>query len=171
MQRALPRSARLPWQRLLALVFVGVGVALLVVRFGLSSPASPSSPPAPATPQERTVVATQVAAVATVPAHTTAAAVTFVGEPAATPVPSPLPPTAPAAPPTPAAPAVVPGTIFGEEVSPPWWPCQPGQLKGNDDSKIYHSPEGSFYAKTFEGVTCFNTASEAEAAGYRASKR
>jgi uncharacterized protein YraI len=62
-------------------------------------------------------------------------------------------------------------TFSNKEVDPSWWPCTEGQIKGNRDSMIYHSPGGSFYAKTYEGVECFNTAGEAEVAGYRASKR
>lgn len=65
--------------------------------------------------------------------------------------------------------------FFGEgrsrEVDPPWWPCLNGQVKGNDDSMIYHRAGGAFYSNTFEGVTCFNTAADAETNGYRASER
>lgn len=57
------------------------------------------------------------------------------------------------------------------EVDPPWWPCQEGQVKGNRDSGKYHVPGGRFYAKTYEGVDCFNSSSEAEAAGYIRSQR
>jgi hypothetical protein len=50
-------------------------------------------------------------------------------------------------------------------------PCQPGQVKGNRNSKIYHVPGGAFYEKTYVNVQCFNSAPEAQAAGYRASQR
>lgn len=65
--------------------------------------------------------------------------------------------------------------FFGEgrtrEVDPPWWPCEEGQVKGNRDSQIYHTPGGTFYPRTFEGVQCFDTAADADAAGYRPSER
>lgn len=50
-------------------------------------------------------------------------------------------------------------------------PCEPGQIKGNRNSKIYHSPGQRDYAKTQANVACFDTAGEAQAAGYRAAKR
>ena len=45
-------------------------------------------------------------------------------------------------------------------------------VKGNisSSSKIYHLPGGSFYDRTNPEV-CFNTAAEAEAAGFRKSQR
>lgn len=62
-------------------------------------------------------------------------------------------------------------TFSGDEVSPAWWPCAQGQIKGNWDSMIFHVPGGRFYARTYEEVTCFNTADEAIAAGFRPSQR
>lgn len=50
-------------------------------------------------------------------------------------------------------------------------PCLIGQIKGNQRSKIYHVPEGAFYAKTHVAVECFDSESAAIAAGYRRSKR
>jgi hypothetical protein len=66
---------------------------------------------------------------------------------------------------------VVPGTIIGDTVSPPWWPCEEGQVKGNRNTMIYHVRDGQFYDKTYEDVECFNTEAEALAAGYRRSER
>jgi micrococcal nuclease len=43
-------------------------------------------------------------------------------------------------------------------------------IKGNRNSMIYHSPGGQFYDKTY-AEDCFYTAADAQAAGYRASKR
>ena len=64
---------------------------------------------------------------------------------------------------------------FGEgrsrEVDPPWWPCKENQVKGNRDSRLYHVPTGTFYNNTFEGIDCFDSAKEAEAAGYTESQR
>lgn len=74
--------------------------------------------------------------------------------------------TSPAVPPTPVQPA-----FSGDIVDPAWWPCQQGQIKGNIDSMIYHVPGGLYYAKTYEGVECFDTTTEAENKGYRRSKR
>ena len=48
-------------------------------------------------------------------------------------------------------------------------PCQPGQIKGSQ-SKIYHLPDQNFYAVTKVNVTCFNSESEAQAAGFRKAK-
>jgi hypothetical protein len=50
-------------------------------------------------------------------------------------------------------------------------PCQPGQIKGNRNSGIYHAPRQRDYAKTHANVACFDTEAEAIAAGYRKAKR
>ena len=48
---------------------------------------------------------------------------------------------------------------------------------GNTNSKIYHVPGGAFYGRMLvknsgtDNRTCFNSTSEAESNGYRASKR
>lgn len=65
------------------------------------------------------------------------------------------------------------GEGASREVSPPYWPCSENQIKGNNGAKekIYHVPGGQFYARTFDDVKCFDTAQQAEADGYRASKR
>ena len=48
----------------------------------------------------------------------------------------------------------------------------PGKIKGNIGSsgKIYHVPGGAFYDRTY-AEECFDTAAEAEAAGFRKSRR
>lgn len=46
-----------------------------------------------------------------------------------------------------------------------------GKIKGNANSKIYHVPGGAYYDKTQDNIVWFCSASDAEAAGYRASKR
>ena len=51
------------------------------------------------------------------------------------------------------------------------YPCADGQIKGNINSNKYHIPTGQSYAKTVENVICFNTAAEAEAAGFIRAKR
>jgi hypothetical protein len=61
--------------------------------------------------------------------------------------------------------------IFGGKVDPAWWPCLQGQIKGNQNSKIYHWPTARDYARTYENVACFNTTDEAAAAGFRPAKR
>jgi len=61
------------------------------------------------------------------------------------------------------------GTGRDTTVEPSWYPCQEGQIKGNKNSKIYHISTGRSYNKTFREVTCFSTAAEAEAAGFRAA--
>lgn len=72
--------------------------------------------------------------------------------------------------PTQAAPGGGDHTITNKTVDPPWWPCARGQIKGSQ-SKIYHLPTGQFYARTYDNVRCFNTAAEAQTAGFRASQR
>jgi hypothetical protein len=89
------------------------------------------------------------------------------------------PPTAAPAPPTeaPAPPASADNPQYTVEsgsrtrVDPPYWPCKEGQIKGNNNSNIYHVPTGRDYAYTFKNVTCFDTREQAEAAGFRAAKR
>jgi micrococcal nuclease len=46
-----------------------------------------------------------------------------------------------------------------------------GQIKGNSNSKIYHVPGGAYYDKTVDNITWFCSEAEAQAAGYRKSKR
>jgi len=51
------------------------------------------------------------------------------------------------------------------------FPCADGQIKGNVNSNKYHVPSGQSYAKTVENVICFDTAAQAEAAGFIRAKR
>lgn len=51
------------------------------------------------------------------------------------------------------------------------YPCQPGQIKANTESKKYHVPTGASYGKTVKHVLCFDTAEQAEAAGFKRAKR
>lgn len=93
-------------------------------------------------------------------------------QPTATAIPQPATavPTEPAQ--APASAAIPAEPVFSSKgVDPPWWPCAQNQVKGNMDSMIYHPPGGTYYARTYEGVECFNTRAEAEAKGYRAPKR
>ncbi|WP_053363626.1 thermonuclease family protein [Bacillus sp. FJAT-27251] len=47
-----------------------------------------------------------------------------------------------------------------------------GKVKGNRNSKIYHTPSGNYYDEVSEqNIVWFCTEEEAKAAGYRASKR
>lgn len=62
-------------------------------------------------------------------------------------------------------------TFANGRVDPPYWPCSKGQYKGNNNSGIYHGPTQRDYSKTYENVTCFDTAAAAAAAGFRAAKR
>lgn len=62
-------------------------------------------------------------------------------------------------------------TFLNDKVDPPWWPCKQGQVKGNLNSGIYHAPGQRDYAKTYNNVRCFDTATEAEASGFRPAKR
>jgi hypothetical protein len=51
------------------------------------------------------------------------------------------------------------------------YPCNIGQIKANVDSGIYHVPGQQTYAQTRNNVICFDTESQAIAAGYRRAKR
>lgn len=79
--------------------------------------------------------------------------------PISTPTPTPAAAPAPAQPPASGRAAPQGGT------------CPAGYpIKGNRSSMIYHVPGGAYYARTVP-EDCFATAADAQAAGYRASKR
>lgn len=169
----------------IAVSFVAGFVSLILLGLALPDPPAQSAAPAPTAAPLRQV-ALDVAptrpprapAVPTsTPAPTATSAPTATPEPTMMPAPTALP-TATAVPtiapePVIQAPAAPPSgpTFNGKTVSPKWWPCSEGQMKGNRDSGIYHPPSGQSYAKTYEGVDCFDTATQAEAAGYRRAKR
>lgn len=50
-------------------------------------------------------------------------------------------------------------------------PCQPGQIKGNRNSGIYHAPGQQHYGRTRANVQCFDREVEAQRAGYRRAKQ
>ena len=76
------------------------------------------------------------------------------------PQPSPQPPVAPP-----------PSSAAGRSAPLPDGSCPPDSpIKGNADSGIYHVPGGQYYNKT-KAEACFATASDAQSAGFRASKR
>jgi hypothetical protein len=77
---------------------------------------------------------------------------------------------------TPEPAAVAPEPVVQVDQAPPAQsddsaPCAVGQVKGNDTTHIFHVPGGQSYARTHANVTCFDTAAEAIAAGYRAAKK
>lgn len=45
-----------------------------------------------------------------------------------------------------------------------------GKIKGSS-SMIYHMPNGAFYSKTTRPIRCFDSETEAKAAGFRRSSR
>ncbi len=61
----------------------------------------------------------------------------------------------------------VPGALLADAV----YACEPGQIKGNRRSRIYHVPGGAFYASTKANVACFNSDEEARTAGFRRAMR
>jgi outer membrane biosynthesis protein TonB len=89
---------------------------------------------------------------------------TAMPEPTDTPIPATEPPAQVAAAPAPQAP--IPTAVDVGAC-----PCQPGQIKGNRNSGIYHAPGQRDYAKTQANVECFDTEAAAQAAGYRRAKR
>lgn len=119
---------------------------------------------------------TMVPTMTPTPTHTPTATSTPTSMPTATSTPTAVPTERPTATPEPAPvmqQAASPSgpTFSNKTVSPSWWPCAKGQIKGNRDSNKYHVPGGQSYAKTYEGVDCFDTAAQAEAAGYVRAKR
>jgi hypothetical protein len=85
-------------------------------------------------------------------------------EPTNTPIPATKPPAQVVAAPAPQAPIPTAVDVGA-------YPCQPGQIKGNRNSGIYHAPGQRDYAKTQANVECFDTEAAAQAAGYRRAKR
>lgn len=67
--------------------------------------------------------------------------------------------------------ATKPATTSAKNISDDSSPCTVGQIKGNRNSKIYHTPGQRDYAKTKLNVQCFDTEAEALAAGYRHALR
>ena len=127
--------------------------------------ATPTTAPTEPPPTATSAPTSMPAAVA----PTTAPTAPPAPEPTATPVPPPPePPQAPAA--APSEPRYT-GEGQDQSVDPPYWPCQPGQIKGNINSGKYHVPDGRYYAKTFKNVQCFNSEAEAQAAGYVRAKK
>lgn len=52
------------------------------------------------------------------------------------------------------------------------YPCQPGQIKANPRTMIYHPPDGAYYAITKNSeVQCFDSVDAVESAGFRRAKR
>lgn len=149
------------------------------------APAVPFSAPAtivPPTPTVAKPTATARPAAtsrATAPPSPTAAPVKPTAtDPVATAVPvAPIAPPAIAA--TIAVPAVLPTKPAPSATRAPIptaqdvgaYPCQPGQIKGNRNSMIFHAPGQRDYEKTQANVQCFDTAAQAEAAGYRQALR
>lgn len=88
-----------------------------------------------------------------------------------------------AAPPSPPQPA--PAAPAGSGVAPPAQrptqgmrgvpgsssPCQPGQIKANLNSNIYHVPGQRDYTNTYANVVCYDTEEQAQAAGFRRAER
>ncbi|OJV95155.1 MAG: hypothetical protein BGO39_24385 [Chloroflexi bacterium 54-19] len=50
------------------------------------------------------------------------------------------------------------------------YPCLDGQIKGNNNSGIYHMPWQQYYAATYSNVQCFDSEQEAINAGFRKAK-
>lgn len=51
-------------------------------------------------------------------------------------------------------------------------PCNPGQIKANPRTMIYHLPDGAYYAVTKNNdIQCFDSVADVEAAGFRQAKR
>jgi len=51
-------------------------------------------------------------------------------------------------------------------VSPAFWPCKSGQIKADNATQIYYAPQHQLYDATFNNVTCYETAEEAQRGGF-----
>ncbi len=112
------------------------------------------------TPTVPTVTPTASATATPKPSESAAVTLTVTTQPDPTPTSSPARATAATAHPT--------ATLDPVKAA---LPCKVGQIKGNKNSMIYHVPDGAWYAITSKNVVCFDTEEEAQAAGYRRSKR
>lgn len=143
-----------PWKRAVA-VFGYAFLALLVV----SALSPPRTRPLAAVPTERA----PTTAPPTVPPPTAIPPTV-----APTVAPAVAPPTT--APTTPPAPTAVP-TVAPRVTSVASQPCLVGQVKANRNSGIFHVPTGASYGVTTVNVQCFDTAAQAQAAGFRQAER
>jgi micrococcal nuclease len=50
-------------------------------------------------------------------------------------------------------------------------PCDPGQVKGNRNSGVYHAPGQRHYGRISANVACFQSEADAAAAGFRRAQR
>jgi hypothetical protein len=136
----------------------------------LSAQLQPSPTPAPAPPTSTVAPANPIVAMVEPLLDELApdvAAAEIEVEPETPPVPTAT--RAPTRVPTPrpaATPTRTPRPLTAEDAS----PCEIGQIKGNRDSKIYHVPTGSSYARTKNKVECFASEGDAQAAGYRRAR-
>lgn len=115
------------------------------------------------------------------PAPTRTTAPTGTPAPTATPRPSetprPTPTERPTSTPRPPTPTIDPTRVAGVQAtrqaiaSVGAAPCAVGQIKANRNSGIFHAPGQRQYEITQENVQCFDTESEARAAGYRKAER
>lgn len=148
---------------------------------------APSKTPAPTpvasfTPEPTRTLMPTPAPTATRAANTATPGVTAAATKAATALPTRPPATftpkpAPTAAPLPTAVPTPSGPVYTQEgpsrrrVDPAWWPCSQGQIKGNNNSRIYHAPGMRDYAYTFSNVTCFRSEADAVNAGFRRAQR
>lgn len=86
-------------------------------------------------------------------------------------------PMAPRAPPPARPPMAAPAPPDDQTGLPPRgdsaaaYPCKPGRLKGNRNSRIYHAPGQQHYGRTYADVQGFDMEANAAAAGFRRAKR
>lgn len=125
--------------------------------------ATPSPPPTSTPPATSTAP----------PAPPTAAPPPPDAPPTATVPPTLPPPTATPLPPTPTptqtptATSSVRPKLINNEVDPPWWPCQAGQVKVIPKLQLYYTPDQASYPRVYVGVDCLETEQAAIASGYR----
>lgn len=144
---------------------VAVPSALVVSCCTLGTIVGKPKAPAALTVTPEATVSVTIARATEVPTWTLVPTVQVTLEPTATPEPTVAIPTATA---VAVAPAATKPAVASSGDS---FPCADGQIKGNINSNKYHVPSGQSYAKTVENVICFDTAADAEAAGFIRAKR
>jgi hypothetical protein len=157
-------------------VLTGLAVTIVwliaVVSASPARPASTSSPAFTPTVSQESVklVATTIALVSTPTIEPTAVPTSLpvivptIESPAS---PTPLPPPLPTLAPT----TIRPAATAPRTVTQSSKPCLSGQVKGNANSNIFHMPGGRDYTKTSANVVCFDSATDAEKAGYKQAER
>lgn len=151
-------------------LFCAVSVLLGVLRgTGQAIGIIPTNTPVPTRTAPPTPAPTETPGPTNTPAPTDTARPTRTPEPTNTPraTSTPRPPTETPDPAVTAA-ALATREAIAADIA---FPCEPGQIKANIDSGIFHAPGQQFYRRTRNNVRCFDTIAEARTAGFLPSEK